>query len=565
MLSIRKIGVIGKTYRHLNRYRQILSVLFRYGFGDLVETLGIDHYLEVGMQVIAKNRKETVEKLSRAERVVLAIQELGPTFVKLGQVLSTRPDLVPADFIPALARLQDKVPPFAHSDARRIVESQLKGSLAELYSRFEEEPFASASIGQVHRAWTLDEEAVAVKVQRPGIKKIIEVDLEIMLHLATLMERHLEEMSLHRPIKIVEEFARALEKEIDYNIEASHMERVSGNFLDDPTVYIPKVYRDLTGTRVLTMEFVDGIKVSEIDRIDESGLDRETITKRGAHIIFRQVFEHGFFHADPHPGNIFVLPENVVCLIDFGMVGTVDRNTRELFVDLVDAVAQENIERTAQTLMKISSWDEPPDRRAFEKDVSDFIVRHLHRPMKEIEFGKLSQDLLEVAASHRMRIPPDVFLMMKAIGTIETVATNLCPEFDFIAEVAPYVQRILVNRYSPQRILLETTEIFSQFFVLFRRLPREVLEISRLIRKQRLTFNLVQKGLDSQLATYDRIGNRLSFSIIIAGLIIGSSVIVNAKIPPLVFGISLIGILLFLAAAVMGIWLLLAILLKGRL
>jgi len=301
MLSIRKIGVIGRTYRNLNRYRQILGVLIKYGFGDLVETLNIEQYIEIGLQMIHRKRRERVEKSSRAERVRMAFEELGPTYIKLGQILSTRPDLVQIDFVHELSKLQDEVPPFPFEDARQIVESELGAPLENIFASFEETPLASASIGQVHRARYLDGEDVAVKVQRPGIQRLIDIDLEIMLHLATLAENHIEELSFHQPVKIVEEFAKTLERELDYTIEATNTERVSRQFLHDPSVYIPKVFRETTTSRVLTTELVQGIKVSRLDLLDQEGYDRKMITSRGAHVCLSQIFDHGFFHADPHP------------------------------------------------------------------------------------------------------------------------------------------------------------------------------------------------------------------------------------------------------------------------
>jgi len=377
MLSIKKIGIIGRTYRHLNRYRQILTILFRYGYGGLVDRLKIDQYIEIGLQMISRKSRERVEKLTRAERIRMALEELGPTYVKLGQILSSRPDLVPVDFIQEFSKLQDKVPPFPFSEAKQIVQSELGSTLESLFDYFDEKPFASASIGQVHRARLQDGEEVAVKVQRPGITKVIEVDLEIMLHLATLMERHIEEMEMQRPVKIVEEFARTIEKEIDYTIEAASMQRVAMQFLNDPNIYIPKVFHDKSTERILTAEFIDGIKVSEINRIEDAGLDRNIITVRGTELSLKQIFEYGFFHADPHPGNIFVLPKNVICLIDFGMMGSVDTFTKERFVDLLDSIVRKDVSKAAETILKLTTWDEAPDVRFFEKDVSEFMMQHL--------------------------------------------------------------------------------------------------------------------------------------------------------------------------------------------
>ena len=565
MLSIRKIGVVGRTYRHLSRYRQILAIFFKYGFGDLIELLKIEQYIEVGLQLISNKRRDRIERLSRAQRIRMAIEELGPTYIKLGQVLSTRPDLVPAQFIEELVKLQDNVPPFGFSEVSRIIEAEFGTPLRDLFEYFDENSFASASIGQVHRARLADGETVAVKVQRPGIKKIIEVDLEIMLHMATLMERNIEEMSLYRPVKIVEEFARTLEKEIDYTIEATSLERFGRNFLADPSIYVPKVFRDTSSERVLTMEFVEGIKISDIDRIDKAGYDRELITVRGAVFFLKQVFEHGFFHADPHPGNIFVLPDNVICLLDFGMTDSIDRQTREEFVDLIDSVVHQQESRAAQMLLKLTSWDHEPDIRLLEKDVADFIGQHLYKPLKDIEIGKLLNRLLELVSRHRLIVPPEIFLMMKTLTTIEGVALMLNPDFDMVKQTTPFIERVKLARFYPGRIAGDIINLGSDMLQFAHRFPKDMLDIMRLIRQQKLSVQMEHKGLETMLATYDQISNRISFSIIIAALIIGSALIVISAIPPLFYGISLIGIIGFLAAAIMGIWLLVAILRKGRL
>jgi ubiquinone biosynthesis protein len=565
MLSIRKIGVIGRTYRHLNRYRQILTILFKFGFGDLLEMLKIDQYIEVGLQMISKNREVRIERLTKPQGLRMAFEELGPTYIKLGQILSTRPDLIPMVFIQELSRLQDHVPAFSFDQVRKVIESEFGQSAENVFDSLEETPLASASIGQVHRAVLKDGEAVAVKFQRPGIRKIIEVDLEIMLHLATLAERHIEELAVHRPVKIVEEFARTLEKEIDYKIEATNMERAARHFLDDPNVYIPKVYRETTTSRVLTTEFIDGIKISNIEELENAGLDRHLITTRGADLVLKQVFDHCFFHADPHPGNIFVLPENVICLLDFGMAGIVDRQTRDDFVDLVESIVHQNESRATHALLKLTYREEEPDRRQLEREVADFMGRHLYKPLKDIELGKLLQQLLELATSFRLRIPADIFLMMKALGTVEGVGRMLDPEFDMIARATPFITRVKLERFKPERIANDAFDLGSQLVQFLRQFPNQLLDLANLIRQEKLRLQIEHRGLENMLATHDRISNRISFSILIAALIIGSALIVISETPPLIYGISLIGILLFSAAAIMGIWLLVAILKKGKL
>jgi ubiquinone biosynthesis protein len=372
-------------------------------------------------------------------------------------------------------------------------------------------------------------------------------------------------MALHQPVKIVKEFARTLEREIDYTMEAANMERFAQKFLDDTTIYVPKVFREITTSRVLTMEYIEGIKVSEIEQLEAAGLDRALINARGADLILRQIFDHGFFHADPHPGNIYVLPNNVVCLLDFGMVGSVHRKIREDFVDLVDSVVHKDEIRTTQALLKLTTWEDEPDIPTLEKDVSDFIGKHLFKPLREIKIGKLLRHLLELASIHRLRIPPDIFLMLKAFATVEGVGLQLDPEFDMVAQAAPFIKRVKTARFHPKRITSDIMDFSSELLQFMQRFPKDMLEISRLIRQRKLSIKMEHQGLESILATHDQISNRISFSIIIAALIIGSALIVMSKTPPFFFGISLIGIIGFLAAAVMGLWLIVAIIKKGRL
>lgn len=565
MISIRRIGVIGRTYRHLNRYRQILGILFKYGFGSIIERLNIDEYIEVGLRMISKDKGERVEKLTTAVRVRMAIEELGPAFIKLGQVLSTRTDLISADFIHELHQLQDRVPSVPFDEIKETLEREFQLSVDDIFDDFAHTPIGSASIGQVHKARLKNGEALAVKVQRPGIQELIEVDLEIMLHLAFLMERHIEEVALHRPAKFVEEFARGLEKELDYAIEASNMEQFARQFLDDSTVYVPKYFRELSTERVLTMEFIEGIKISEIEQLEASGLDRKLINIRGARFFLRQVFEHGYFHAEPHPGNICVLPDNIICLFDLGRVGTVDRHTREDFVDLLESMVLRNELGAARILLKLTSWEEEPDIRVLEKDLADLIGLHLYKPLKDIKIGKVLQQLLDLTARHRLIISPDIFFMMKVFVEVEGISVLLNPDFDMVTEVVPFIKRVKVERYSPGRLADGASRVLFELLHFVRQFPKDTLEITRLIRQQKLSVKLEHQGLETILATHEQISSRISFSIIIAALIIGSSLIVVARIPPLYYGISIAGIIVFIAAAIMGIWLLIAIFRRGGL
>lgn len=565
MLSIRKIGIIRRGYRHLNRYRQILAVLIKYGFGELVDTLKIDQYFEIGLQILSRKPRDRVEQFSRAERVRMALEELGPAFVKLGQILSTRPDLIPRDFIQEFSKLQDQVPQFAFDDVRQIVEKELKNNIEELFQQFEETPLAAASIGQVHKARLKDGEEVVVKVQRPDIRRTIEVDLEIMLHLAFLMERHVEELKFHRPTKIVNEFALLIDKEIDYTIEASHMERFARQFQGDMGIYVPKVFRETSSERVITMEYVEGIKASEIDRIDNEGLDRKIITQRGADLVLKQIFEHGFFHADPHPGNLYILPENVICFLDYGMMGRIDRKTQEDFSELLYSLAHRDECGIVQMIMRITEFEDEPNLRILEREVSDLIGEHLYKPLKDLRIGKFIQQLMELLFRNRLQLPPDLFLMMKTLTTLEGVTLSINPDFDLIERIEPFIKRIKRARMHPGRIAEELFQSGIELARLLREIPKETHDILKQLKRGRFKGEIKHQGLAPLQTTLDQLSNRIAVSIVIASLIVGSSLIILSKIPPLMSGIPIIGIIGFGAATIMGFWLAIAILRKGML
>ncbi|MBU0910432.1 MAG: AarF/ABC1/UbiB kinase family protein [Proteobacteria bacterium] len=564
MLNIRKIGVIGRTYRNLGRYRQILSVLFKYGFDEFVDILKIEQYLEISLPMLFKKEPKVSEKMSRPERIRRVLEELGPTFIKFGQILSTRPDLIPLEYIKELAKLQDDVPSFSYEEVCEVITKELGQPPEVVFQSFEKEPFAAASIGQVHRARLPNNEDVVVKVQRPGIQEIIETDLEIMLHLASLMERHLEEFEVQRPSRIVSVFARSIEKEINYLLEAANIERFARQFLADQTVYIPKVYRQYSTKRVITMEFVDGIKASEVETLQEGGYDLKMLASNGAALIMKQIFLHGFFHADPHPGNLFILPGNIICFLDFGMMGRISRKERTDFADLVMRVVSRDEKKVVDSILKITYQQDQPDREILEIDTTELMDRYVGLPLKDLEVGVVMHHLLEIISRHRLSLKPSFYLLVKATSTIETVGGMLDPDFDIIQHAEPFIKTIQMERFNPRKIMGDIIESGTELVQLFQEIPAGLRDVLSLTRQGRIKIEFEHRGLESLYEHLEQITNRLAFAIVLAAQIIGSALIVLADLPPKWNGIPIIGLVGFLLAGIMGFWLLVSMLRHGK-
>jgi len=564
MISIRKIGAIGRTYRHLNRYQRILRILFKYGFDDLIEGLRIDQYLDTGLKMINRNPREELEKHSRPERFRMALEELGPTFIKLGQVLSTRPDLISPKYLYELAKLQDDVPPFPFAEVEEIFLAETGKKPNELFQKFDEQPMAAASIGQVHRGRLQDGTEVVIKVQRPDIESIIAVDLEILAHLASLMEQYLEELQGHRPSAVVDEFARSLSLEIDYTVEIANVQRFARQFRNNKTIYVPLVYADLSTERILTMEFIDGIKTSKVDALRSQGYDLHLIAEHGANLVMEQIFVHGFFHGDPHPGNIFILPDNITCFLDFGMMGRLSRKDREDFTDLMLSIVTKNDRRITDGVLNITTQFGEVDRDALSLDLADFLDRFLYLPLKDLQAGKILQELLELVQRHSLSIKPNLYLMIKTLSTIEGVGLMLYPDLELIKLAEPYIKKVTKERLRPGRLAEEIGEISGEYLKLIQEMPEEARGILRQLSAGRMKLEFEHRGLGRLAKALDQVSNRIAFAIVLAAQIIGSSLIILSDIPPKWNGIPIIGLAGFLLAGIMGFWLLVSIIRHGR-
>lgn len=507
-----------ETYRDLKRYSQIASVLAHHGFTEVLDRLKARYHVAGGRKKFTRGR--VPERPETSVRLRLVFEELGPTFIKLGQILSSRPDILPADYIKELSKLQDDVPPFPSGEARSLLESQLGHPLNELFSSFEEEPVAAASLAQVHRARTPAGEEVAVKIQRPGIEEVIETDIRILREFAGLAERHVPESRYFGPLELVEGFARTIRHELDFVREGRNIDRFKAHFAHTPTIYIPKVHWELTSPRVLTIEFITGIKISDIDRLEAAGLDRKTIALNGANLTLEEIFELRRFHADPHPGNIFVLNNNVIAPVDFGMTGTIDEETSEQMTGIFVAVMQKDVDSLVGLLRTIGIVGEPYDDRSFKLDLHDLFDRYYGVPLNRLDIGTITRELMAIVHRHRLRLPSEFAMIGKALLMSEGVGRLLDPGFNIIETARPYARRILLRRFDPARQLRGLSRVADEVVALLRALPPDAREILSMVRKGKLAMRFEHRGLELLTDELDRSSNRISFALVIAALII---------------------------------------------
>jgi ubiquinone biosynthesis protein len=549
--------------RQFRRLRDIATILVKYGFADVLGRLRMDRYLALGRRVFFPRRRRAEERLTQARRLRLAMEALGPTFIKFGQALSTRADVLPADYVAEFSKLQDEVPPMAPGEAAGAIERELGAPLGSIFVEFEATPIAAASIAQVHRARLVTGEEVAVKVRRPGIGGVIESDLAIMGYLARLAERYLPDADVYRPSMLVHQFALSIRREQDLAREGRTIGRFARDFAGDGSVHFPHVYWQQTTSGVLTMEFVHGVKLSEILAGHAHG-DPVQLARRGAEVMLKQVLLNGVFHADPHPANVFVLPGDVICLLDFGNIGRIDRALREHLARLVHAAVREDADAMTEAVIAIAQAADV-NRAELRNDLSEMLESYSAIALGNLRVGELLRDIFGAMARHRLRMPPDLLLLARALVTSEGVGRQLDPRFNMAETARPLVERVLRERMSPGALAERAGEFAHEAAEVVQNVPRGVLDIVEKVRSDRLQIQFVHRNLDYFIREMDRSSNRLSFAIVIAAIVIGSAVMVHAGIGPHAFGYPLPGLAGFIAAGVLGIGLAIGILRSGRL
>lgn len=536
--------------KHTQRFQEILNGFFKNGFSHFLFRIGLIERRHKKEENVNMNMKDIGMRLRKT------FQELGPTFIKLGQIASSRRDLIPEEIATELEKLQDDVQSFSFSEVRSIMKAELGDSLENLLEQMNETPLATASIGQVHIAQTFAGEEVAIKIQRPDIQPTIETDLEILHDFARLLEDRFTWARTYRIREMIEEFSYSLRDELNYSVEGRNAERIANQFKDDETVHIPKIYWDLSTKKVLTMEMIHGIKVTHIDTLDEKGYDRNVIAERITNAMFVQILENGFFHGDPHPGNIYIMPNNVIAFLDFGMVGRLSDELKYNFATLIIHLQRGNIKGMIKTFTSMGLIDGTTDRDSLYRDLEHLQARYYDMAFKDISLGGVIAEIFSIAYAHEVQIPNDITILGKAILTMEEIMKKLNPTFSIMKAVEPFGEKLMKARFHPKNIAKESLDQIMENAEILSELPKDIKDIASTVKKGKLHFDINVTDMQSFLKRLDRISNRLSFSIILlsfsilmVGLIIGASISGQTnllfRIPVIEIG-SVIATLMFL-------------------
>ena len=462
----------------------------------------------------------------------MAFEELGATFIKLAQVLSNRPDMLPGPLIKELEKLQDHVPPFKFSEVKLIVERETGKKTEDIFERFDEKTIGSASIGQVHRARLKNGDEVVVKVQRPEVKDIIDTDLSILTEIAKRGESYFEKNGITNLLDVVNTFKKTMQKEMDYNNEARNIEQFRIYYKKNKNFYVPKAYKELSTDKVLITEYAEGCKITDMEQLKSWGLDPVQIAENGMNIYLSQIFEHGFFHADPHPGNIIIKKDGVICLIDFGMSGKLMKRDKYAFAGLFISMAQQNPRQMADNLQKLAMGHEIPNKRIFENDLNEIIEDFTLLDVSESSMADLVVRLQKIIYDYKMKVPGGIFLLLRALTILEGIGKTLHSEMNIYEFVKPYGFKLLKEQYSIENISEEIFYRITQFDYFFRRFPQDVNEILRQIKKGKLHIEVEDKGQERLTRKIESVTNRIVITFLIAALLIASSIIMNAGIAP---------------------------------
>ena len=540
------------TLAKLSRFKDIVTTLLKYGLDETVQRLNFP-----GAKLI--KRVYTVDReMGIYERIRCVLEDLGPTFVKFGQIMSLRPDLLPSDLLFELSKLQDEVPPVEISKIRQVVEKGLGQSIENVFSVFDNEPIAAASISQVHRAVLKTEGLiVVVKVQRPGIRIKIQADLDILENVAHRLHENSDDLRPYDLPNLVSVVRRNLIREIDFGIEAQNL-RIARTFASETDVHIPEVYNEYCSEQMLVMEYAQGEKIRDIDI---GGEDAQGLAKQGLNAVIKQILEDGFFNADPHPGNLLVTADMQLCILDWGMVGHLTERDRYELIDLLKSVVDKNSDALVHVLLRLSKFAGGEiDNRALERELFYILNTYYAVSLQDVNIGKLLLAIMTVLRNYQLQLPPDLVIMVKALVTAEGTARQVYPELDVVSEAKNYISRLAEQRFNPDNLWRSFQTNVSNIWTAQRDIPRQLLNIFSKLERGDLGLHFHLDKLQRLVNTLENSSNRLTTGIIVAALIMGSSMIITTGVGPFIFGFPVLGVIGYLISTVMGLWLVVTIL-----
>jgi len=530
---------------HLRRYREIVGILWKYGFADVLRLVALQRFLGIEDATITLHEEGLLSK-PVPERVRLALEELGPTFVKFGQIVSSRRDLVTDEYYVELCKLQTEVSPFPSKEVRSIIADELGKPVSKLFKKFDDKPVGSASIAQVHAAQLPDGTRVAVKVQRPDIQEVIELDLAVLLDLARFVDRHVPEISAVNPLGVVLEFSSTLCKELDFNNEASNIERFGAQFANNRWIKVPRVFRELTTSQVLTMEFISGYGIMDVPALERVGISPAELSEHITELIYQQIFDHGFFHGDPHPGNMLVLPGGVTGLLDYGMMGSFSPPFRSSVAYLISGLAEKNHQEVMDSILEMSEEGFAPNPGKMLSDVEAFSEQHLNQPLRDIKLGEVLNKLLEMLRNNHLRMKGSFYLGAKALTQVEAIGRALNSDLNFIKLGEPYAMRQIEGKYHPSRIFALARKLFGESLDFLEDFPHDFRQLYQRLKHGKINIPLQHKidpeGFEPLRKTLDSIANRLTNAILTASVLICSSILVLSGLPPKLGGVSIVGL-----------------------
>jgi ubiquinone biosynthesis protein len=549
--------------RDLGRIHDIATVLIRYGFGSFVRVLGLGSVLERAGRVLNWHHTEEYARLDTPQRIRRVLEDLGPTFIKLGQILATRVDLFPPQYIAEFEKLQDQAPPVPFEDLLPQIEEDIGGSIDEFFLEVDRLPLAAASIAQVHKAVLKDGTRVVLKVRRPGLRKIIEADLRLLQRIVDIAESESSDLRRFHPREILRQFNQSLRRELDLAGECRNAERVALNLAENPYVIIPKVYWQWTGEKINVQEYIQGINGRDLESLESAGLDRKLLADRGTQAVIKMIMEDGFFHADPHPGNVFYLPDNKLAFIDFGMMGRLTEERREQVVRLLYGMVNNDPIKVAEIL---EDWSETisTDEHALTIDIEAFVNQYSSLSLKDLSLTDMLSDLMALLRDHKLTLPPDLSLLIKAYITLDSLGRYLNPDFNTLLFAAPYIQRIMHERYRSQAIAQRGWRNLLNFADLLSSLPKDLRKLIRSSRKGAFQVDINIKYLEHYVNIIDNAISRLTVGIVTASLIIGSSIITSLKSGPESSGSPALAFIGYTFAAFGIVWLLFSVWKSGN-